>query len=838
MSDLQAFDYGYQVGGTIAADSPVYVERSADSELLATLESGKFCYVFNSRQMGKSSLRVRTQAKLLDRGWACASIDLTNVISDGISESQFYNGLMAELTEALDLDFQRKAWLAAQDDLSPVQQFGNFVAQVVLGQISQPIAIFIDEIDSTLRLNFSIDPFFARIRSFYNQRSEQPAFQRLTFCLVGVAAPSQLIRDHTQTPFNIGEAIELSGLALAAALGPLGDRLPGTAAEREQTLTEILDWTGGQPFLTQRLCALVRDKGGPVATLVQREIVERWQFDDPQEHFKARRDRLLEANQANLGRRLGCYQRVLASADGLELDSSEEQLELRLVGLVRSQGGRLRVYNRIYGAVFDSAWVAARLAELRPYEEQLQAWLKSGEDQKYLLRGKALRSALQFRRGKRLATEDEDFLLASTTAQAQRQLRWAGIGSGVLIAAAAGAAWFGVQQIERANAISQIEQNSRSAMNQFETRQLDGLVQATRTLKKLKKLEGSKGSFGELAATGPVDAVSNALAQIQEKNQLQGHSNTVNSVSWSPDGKTLATGSDDQTVKLWNVASGQEIATLQGHSNTVNSVSWSPDGKTLATGSDDQTVKLWNVASGQEIATLQGHSGWVLSVSWSPDGKTLATGSDDQTVKLWNVASGQEIATLQGHSGGVLSVSWSPDGKTLATSSGDDTVKLWNVASGQEIATLQGHSGWVLSVSWSPDGKTLATGSFDKTVKLWNVDSRQEIATLQGHSDAVNGVSWSPDGKTLATSSGDDTVKLWSVASGQTLATLQGHSGGVLSVSWSPDGKTLATGSGDQTVKLWNVASGQEIATLQGHSGGVLSVSWSPDGKTLATSSG
>jgi hypothetical protein len=303
MSDSHAFDYGYQVGGTIAADSPVYVERSADTELLEKLEQGQFCYVFNSRQMGKSSLRVRTQAKLFDRKWACASIDLTNVISDGITEAQFYNGLMSEIAEALDLDFNRKTWLAERGDLSPVQQFGDFVAQVVLVQIAQPIAIFLDEIDSTLRLTtFSIDPFFARIRSFYNQRSERPEFKRLTFCLLGVAAPSQLIRDRTQTPFNIGQAIELSGLELAAALGPLGDRLRGTAAERAQILTEILDWTGGQPFLTQRLCALVRDKGEPVATLVQREIVERWQFDDPQDHFKARRDRLLEANPANFQR--------------------------------------------------------------------------------------------------------------------------------------------------------------------------------------------------------------------------------------------------------------------------------------------------------------------------------------------------------------------------------------------------------------------------------------------------------------------------------------------------------------------------------------------------------
>jgi WD40 repeat protein len=199
---------------------------------------------------------------------------------------------------------------------------------------------------------------------------------------------------------------------------------------------------------------------------------------------------------------------------------------------------------------------------------------------------------------------------------------------------------------------------------------------------------------------------------------LKGHSAGVNSVAFSPDGKTIATGSLDNTVKLWNLE-GKEIQTLKGHSAGVNSVAFSPDGKTIATGSLDNTVKLWNL-EGKEIQSFKGHSSRVNSVAFSPDGKTIATGSGDNTVKLWNLE-GKEIQTLKGHSSRVNSVAFSPDGKTIATVSGDNTVKLWNLE-GKEIQTLKGHSAGVNSVAFSPDGKTIATGSGDNTVKLWSLD--------------------------------------------------------------------------------------------------------------------
>ncbi|OUL18193.1 WD40 repeat domain-containing protein [Nostoc sp. 106C] len=333
-------------------------------------------------------------------------------------------------------------------------------------------------------------------------------------------------------------------------------------------------------------------------------------------------------------------------------------------------------------------------------------------------------------------------------------------------------------------------------------------------------------------------ALMHIVHNVAAPNTLGGHANSVYGVSFSPNGKMLATASADNTLKLWNISTGKEIKTLIGHTNSVNGVSFSPDGKMLASASDDNTLKLWNTSTGKEIKTLIGHTNSVKGVNFSPNGKMLASASSDNMVKLWDISTGKEIKTLIGHTNRVNGVSFSPDGKMLASASVDRTVKLWNTSTGKEIKTLSGHTNWVYSVSFSPDGKMLASASVDRTVKLWNTSTGKEIKTLIGLTDLVLSVSFSPDGKMLATASGDNKVKLWDTNTYKEIKTLIGHTNWVYGVSFSPNSKMLATVSGDNTAKLWDTSTYKEIKTLNSHTNWVYGVSFNPDGKMLASASG
>jgi len=296
---------------------------------------------------------------------------------------------------------------------------------------------------------------------------------------------------------------------------------------------------------------------------------------------------------------------------------------------------------------------------------------------------------------------------------------------------------------------------------------------------------------------------------------LEGHSHHVRLVAFSPDGGMLASGSRDETIKLWDMATGREVRTLTGHTSEVWSVAFSPDGQTLASGAGWGGLKLWDVATGRELRTLAGHTGLVGSVAFSPDGRMLASGAGDHKIQLWDVATGRELRTLIGRTETVWSVAFSPDGQTLASGSDGQTITLWDVStpysplsirpSGRVLRTLTGHADRVSSIAFSPDGSILASGSGDETIKLWDVSTGRVLRTLTGHTDTVRSVAFSPDGQTLASGSFDNTIKLWDVGTGRELRTLTGHTNAVYSVAFSPDGQMLASGSYDHTINLWDV---------------------------------
>ena len=849
----------YITGGTLRRDAPCYVERGADAELYEGLRQGRFCYVLTARQMGKSSLMVQTAARLREDGIGVAVLDLT-AIGQNLTAEQWYGGLMIQMGPQLELEEELEAFRRAEQRLGPLQRWAQGLRQVVVPRYPGRVVVFIDEIDAVRSLPFQTDELFAVIREFYNSRTQDRELERLSFCLLGVATPSDLIRDTRTTPFNVGERIELHDFTRKEA-SQLARGLKRSEGLAQALLDRIVYWTGGHPYLTQRLCqAIAEDVSVGTAEAVDRKCDALFfssRARERDDNLLFVRERMLRS-EVELAGLLTLYSQVLRGNSVADDETNPLVGVLRLSGIARVEKGRLRVRNRIYARAFDALWVAASMpdAELR-------------------------RQRAAYRRGMLRATAIAGLILAAIALLALTAVRQRNRAE----EAARHAERSGMQARASAEQTRVALAEAESARGIAEQRKTDAERARTSAEEQRRRAEDETRAQRRLLYAADMNLVSQAwedsdmarIEELLERHRPRSGEEDLRSFEWyfawrlanssllkvrdggsnvafSPDGSLLATESTtDPSIKLLDPATGRQLARLPTGQlppyldpYLAPHIAFSPDGKYLAIAPGDgySTVALWDPRSMRKIAVLQGHTAPVTRIAFSSDGTLLATAGCDLGVKLWELPSLRERAGIPIGPGlcPASGVVLSPDGKLLALSSRTAHPSVWDVATGRQIEGYafaeqrrDGYRGGHFA-AFSPDGKTLAVNGVPGEVDLWDTATKQKKGTLRAAGIAMS-AAFSPDGTTIAIGGSDRATLLYELASGQLLQSFKGHGGWVDGLAFSPDGRFLATSGRKDVLRLWDLRASPSPEILRAHQKHVF-LAYSPDGRYLATVGG
>lgn len=888
----------FQTGGSLAVNMPTYVTRPADEYIYKYLKNNHFCHVLTARQMGKSSLRVRTMQRLQDEGYACASIDMTSLGSKSAKARQLYYSFVLKVAKSLKIDQDTvKAWWKHEIKLTAIARMNDFFENIVLKKIKTNIVIFIDEIDSILSLDkneFNSDDFFAAIRSQYNARVDNPEFNRLNFVIIGVATPNDLMNDPVRTPFNIGMPIHLSNFTVQEAHPLLIGFKHMVDTNVNELLDEIMYWSGGQPYLTQKLCKEIADNEVSIPDIeftVTRYVDKLFLAPNSEEsdHNLANVNKQMLQNKKYSPKMLGLYEKII-SGEQIQVNNSNTQLYLQLSGIVRILDGFLVVANKIYEEKFNRDWIIEALNKInRPYAMEINQWLTGNKSIDAIkLKDDTITGIYKWSRGRDdLSTLEREFVEAiriKEMKQKDRKNKMLIYGItiiGILLIVAVSFFVYAQQQKQKVDKMYQIVENNNDSLQFTQLKLREALrlksikneeirrkheyaeKQRIHAIEMQNIAENERDNIRKLKEALRITTLAQQLQEDEDptqalrlceaamkfsKNQI-----IVNSVyqiyrnnifykiihtspasyldnSFSGDAKYSLSAITNNTTTLRDLHK-QAIVWQKQTDDYVVATAISPNSKYCALAEYNNRIHVLNM-SGNEISTFALKGSGIHKLEFAPDENHIAVCRHDSILSIFNIQ-GQLTRELDGHKNELGCVAFSPNGKYIATGGWDSTIILWN-NKGEKLKTIKGHSDNIHCIAFSPDSKKILSGSNDNTARLWNLAGK-ELLILDGHTKMVQSLNFSPTGNYILTGSLDHTIRLWDT-NGKCLKQCKGHKGAVNNITFAPNNSFILSASADKTIRKWSL-DGYLYHEQCKHNGKISAVAISPDGKYIASAS-
>lgn len=723
----------FVVGGTVQAGEGLYIRRQADAELFDLCRQGAFAYVLTPRQLGKSSLMVDTAQRLEAEGIRTVIVDLTQ-IGVNVSAEQWYLGLLTVIEDSFELRTNAAVWWQQYTQLGMTQRLTVFFEKVMLAEVEEPVVIFIDEIDTTLTIPYA-DDFFAAVRYIHNARAVTPVFKRLSFVLIGVATPSDLISDPKRTPFNIGRQVDLTDFTEQEA-APLAQGFGLDYDEARQVLRGVLQWTNGHPYLTQRLCRAIAEEQR--TTWTEKEIdkvVEMTFFGE-----RSREDHNLQFVRDMLTKRASDKQAVLAVYENVRRgrprvpDEARSQVKthLKLSGVVRRLDGALVVRNRIYATVFDLKWVRTHWPRSW-IQRHATAIIRVGTVLVFVLavvstflafatneERKKTVQALEFAEERANEAKEQEKIAVENAqdSQQQEQIAFDARDEARREREAAQISAQDARQqgqnaiIARADADRQREAAEENEAEAEQERQnaIDARDEADRQSDAAQKNQAMAESEREAATRARKQTLGLALAGEAVTELERGDAQL---------GALLARQAYVFNQESENVYANEIYNALR---RTLNALQAGAGGPTI-----DTTLSDWVTALDEKGRWFPRDGAYqLIDTLLVSNGALQATGYADGVVRLYNSKAGGPEAELRGHQGPITALAFSPDGALLASGSGDRTIRLWQLKPlSNKPVVLEGHTDWVLALVFGSDSETLISGSADRTIRRWSINAER-----------------------------------------------------------------------------------------------------------------